>query len=92
MTAVQASVVLGCLLTGVVLVVLLLVRSGSVVASGPVLITVVAGISGALSGAEVLRRSGQGVDRDVFRRWMGLTLLAWSLGQLVQAVLIADGG
>ena len=91
-TAAQASVVLACLLVCVVLVVVLLGRSGSSGRAGPALITLVSGLSGALGGAEIWRRGWQGAHHEVFRRWFASALLAWSLGQLIQALTIAGGG
>jgi diguanylate cyclase (GGDEF)-like protein len=54
-----------------------------------VLIVLVAGVSAAVTGGEVLRQGWYARNNATFKRWMGAALVAWSAGQLLQAVLIA---
>ncbi|HEX2807673.1 MAG TPA: EAL domain-containing protein, partial [Kineosporiaceae bacterium] len=89
-TAVRVAVVpVGLLVFGALLV--LLTASSRPSAVTPVLIVLVAGMSAAATGAEVLRQGWHARQNALFRRWMGAALVAWSAGQLLQAVLIATG-
>jgi diguanylate cyclase (GGDEF)-like protein len=57
----------------------------------PVLIVLVVASIAAVAGAEVLRQGWHSRHNATFRRWMGVALVAWSAGQLVQTVLVAVG-